>query len=74
MNQSILFNDDLAYDHTQKLWRFSGLVSGQSVVIEVTSDVLPDSISTSDKLDWELTVEDWLADNEDIPPTIRLTL
>jgi len=74
MNQSILFNDDLTYDHTQKLWRFSGLVSGQNITIEIISDVLPDNMSTSDKLDWELSVEDWLTDNEEIPTTIRLSL
>ncbi|WP_448550120.1 hypothetical protein [Thalassotalea fusca] len=74
MNQSILFNDDLAYDNNQKLWRFSGLVSGQNITIEIISNILPANISTSDKFDWELAIEDWLTEQEEVPSTIRLTL
>jgi len=74
MNQSILFNDDVAFDQESELWRFTGMVAGQKVVIEITTDVSPEDISTHDKLDWELAVEEWLEECEDIPPTIHITL
>lgn len=74
MNQSILFNDDIHFDHENNQWTFSGLIAGELIKIIVSSDQQPftESLPDNIKLDWESDVEDWLEDNEPEQGTIRL--
>lgn len=62
MNQAILFNDDHTYIAAKKLWRFTGLMSGNLISIYIAHP--KSSITHEDKFVWEEDVEEWLADNE----------
>ncbi len=66
MNQSILFNDDLAFDQQQDCWRLSGLVAGQTVTIYFHSLSLSrlSEIDNCTKYDLEEVAELWLENNE----------
>lgn len=66
MNQSILFNDDLAFDQSINAWTFTGLVAGELIKIIIQSSVEPyqEALPEGKKLDWEMDVEEWLEDNE----------
>ncbi|MFD2165831.1 hypothetical protein ACFSJY_06090 [Thalassotalea euphylliae] len=66
MNQSILFNDDLAFDQDKDAWRFTGLMAGQLITIYFHSPKLKHlaSIDQCTKYDLEEVVELWLEKNE----------
>ncbi len=66
MNQSILFNDDLAFNKEHDAWSFSGLVSGHKVTIYFHSMELKqlNEINSCTKYDLEDITELWLEKNE----------
>ena len=65
MNQSILFNDDFHYSQSYRKWCFTGLMSGEPILIVINSSLTEHDTFTIDlKLDYELLVEDWLENNE----------
>lgn len=66
MNQAILFNDDLAFNQCQKMWSFSGLISGNKVTVFIITSAYSENsvIDNSIIFDWEEAVEVWLEDNE----------
>lgn len=66
MNQSIIFNDDLAFNHQHDAWSFSGLINGQVIQVYIHSNQLK-QLSTLDqctKYDLEEVTELWLEKNE----------
>lgn len=66
MNQAVLFNDDLIFDEQQDAWRFTALLSGQSITIYFHSLQLKllGEIDQCTKFDLEEIVELWLDKNE----------
>ncbi|REL33893.1 hypothetical protein [Thalassotalea euphylliae] len=66
MNQSILFNDDLAFNADKGCWQMSGMVAGQLVTIYFHSYSLSklDEISHCTRYDLEEIAEMWFEDNE----------
>ena len=66
MNQSILFNDDLAFNTDKACWHMSGMVAGQLVTIYFHSYSLSklDEISNCTRYDLEEIAEMWFEDNE----------
>ncbi len=66
MNQAILFNDDLCFDKDQDAWRFTALLSGQTVTVFFHSMQLKQlsEIDSCTKFDLEEIVELWLEKNE----------
>ena len=66
MNQSILFNDDLVFDKSKGVWRFSGLLAGQLVTIFIYSVELSrlSTIDNCTKYDLEEVTELWLEKND----------
>lgn len=66
MNQAILFNDDLTFDEKEDAWRFTALLSGQTVTIYFHSLQLKllGEIDTCTKFDLEELVELWLEKHE----------
>ena len=68
MNQQIIFNDDMTFDHEIGQCCFTGLIAGERVTILIKAiDVI--ELTNSLKFDFECQVEEWLEDNE--PPTNR---
>jgi hypothetical protein len=68
MNQQIIFNDDMTFDHEKGQCCFTGLIAGERVTIIVEAI---DSVELTDalKFDLECQVEEWLEENE--PPMNR---
>lgn len=66
MNQSILFNDDLAFDTDKNAWRMTGLMAGELLTIYFHSPTLRHtaSIDSCTKYDLEEITELWLEKNE----------
>lgn len=66
MNQAILFNDDLTFDEKEDAWRFTALLSGQTVTVYFHSLQLKllGEIDTCTKFDLEELVELWLEKHE----------
>jgi purine-nucleoside phosphorylase len=66
MNQAILFNDDISFNKTEDAWCFTGLISGQQVVIYFHSMELKQlhEIDSCTKFDLEELTELWLEKNE----------
>jgi hypothetical protein len=68
MNQQIIFNDDMTFDHEKGQCCFTGLIAGERVTISIkTKNSI--ELSESLKFDFECQVEEWLEDNE--PPMNR---
>jgi hypothetical protein len=67
MNQAILLNDDHHYDTAKQRWVFTGMLSGEHIMVVVDSTLTQQSnITDAIKFDWEILVEEWLESNE--PP------
>jgi hypothetical protein len=66
VNQAILFNDDLTFDEKEDAWRFTALLSGQTVTVYFHSLQLKllGEIDTCTKFDLEELVELWLEKHE----------
>ncbi len=66
MNQAILFNDDLTFDQQEDAWRFTALLSGQTITVFFHSMQLKqlDQIDNCTRFDLEEIVELWLEKNE----------
>lgn len=64
MNQSILFNDNLRYILLKKCWYWSAILGGDKIEIVVESAITPETFTTNTQFDWELTIEEWLAEHE----------
>lgn len=66
MNQSILFNDDLAFDEKANAWKMTGLMSGELLSIYFHSPNLKHTVSIDSctKYDLEEVTELWLEKNE----------
>jgi hypothetical protein len=66
MNQAILFNDDISFNKTEDAWCFTGLISGQQVVIYFHSNKLKQlsELDNCTKYDLEEVTELWLENNE----------
>jgi hypothetical protein len=68
MNQQIIFNDDMTFDHEKRQCCFTGLIAGERVTIFIKTKNSKE-LSESLKFDFECQVEEWLEDNE--PPMNR---
>ncbi|MFT5295967.1 MAG: hypothetical protein ACI9YH_001983 [Colwellia sp.] len=68
MNQQIIFNDDMTFDHEKGKCCFTGLIAGERVNILIKAKNVIE-FTDSVKFDFECQVEEWLEDNE--PPTNR---
>ena len=66
MNQSILFNDDLAFDKATNAWKMTGLMSGELLVIYYYSAKLTQTtaVDSGIRFDLEEAIEVWLENNE----------
>ena len=74
MNQAIIINDDHEYNNKEQCWQFTGILSGEKILIKIFCEVLPSQLSQEHKFDWECDVEDWLETNEPINSIIELRL
>ena len=66
MNQSILFNDDLAFDKASNAWKMTGLMSGELLFIYFHSPKLTQktTVDSGIRFDLEEATEVWLENNE----------
>ena len=66
MNQSIIFNNDLSFEETLKVWQMTGLISGQLVTVYFHSMELAQlsQIDNCTQYDLEEVTELWLEKNE----------
>ncbi len=66
MNQSILLNDDFAFDSSKQVWLISGFVAGELIRVYVKPDLLPKDFKPSQGFLFELeeSISDFLVDNE----------
>ncbi len=66
MNQSIIFNNDLRFDKNIKVWRMTGLLSGQLVQVYFHSEELAQlsEIDNCTQYDLEEVTELWLEKHE----------
>ncbi len=66
MNQKILFNDDITFNKARSAWSFTGMLSGQLIIIFFHSKHLNtlQAIDENTQFDLEESVELWLAENE----------
>ncbi|WP_206485896.1 hypothetical protein [Thalassotalea sp. G2M2-11] len=66
MNQAILFNDDLNFNHVHQAWSMTGVISGQIITIYFHSLGLARTteIDSCTKYDLEEIAELWFEKNE----------
>ena len=66
MNQNILFNDDLIFDHLHEAWKMTGQHAGQLITVYFHSIKLKQlgTIDTSTQYDLEELTELWFENNE----------
>lgn len=66
MNQAILLNDDLYFDHNKKSWLITGQFNGEKVTIKIEECHLPANTLITQSLifDIEDNIECWLKENE----------
>lgn len=66
MNQSFLFNDDLAFNKAADAWAITAMLAGELVTVYFHSLSLSrlDEIDSCTKFDLEEIAELWLEDNE----------
>lgn len=66
MNQSILFNDDLAFNKKQGVWSMTAQISGERITVFFHSNELKQfsEIDTCTKYDLEEVTELWLEKHE----------
>lgn len=76
MNQALLFNDDLEFNHQHDAWRFTALLSGQKITIYFHSMQLKrlDKIDSCTKYDLEEIAELWLEKNEPENDVIHINM
>ena len=66
MNQSLLLNNDLAFNDALKAWQLTGFHQSQDIRIYISSNKLASDTSITNELllDIEADIEDWLENNE----------
>lgn len=66
MNQSLIFNNDLTFNHQKQAWVISALHGGQMIYICMHNDKQPagKTPTAEDLFDWEELADEWLASNE----------
>mgnify|MGYP006085924743 CR=1 FL=1 len=76
MNQAILFNDDLTFNHQEHTWCLTAQLSGQVITVYFHSLALKQLtvIDNSTKFDLEDSVELWLEKHELEGDTIHIEM